>query len=164
MDIEGAFNCISRTAIETAALRHGIPPTIVRWMVGMLTDRRIYTEWMVKRVEGRVSDGYPQGGGDTFTTPVVILVADDLIRILNDSGIFIIGYADDFAFLVGGKCEKVPPDKLMQRLSGVKNWCENKSLRVNPTKTEIVIFTRKYKVRIIIIILLWKKNTVHGGN
>ena len=65
IDIEEAFSCSSRTAIETAALRHGITPIVVRWMVGMLTDRRIYTEWMVKRVEGRVSDTCPQGGGDT---------------------------------------------------------------------------------------------------
>ena len=51
--------------------------------------------------------------------------------------IFTTRYADDFALLVREKCEEVLPDRLMEGLRKVK--CEDKSLRVNLTKTEIVV-------------------------
>ena len=34
----------------------------------------------------------------------------------------------------------------MQRvLRGVKRWCHDKTLSVNPSKTEMILFTRRYK-------------------
>ena len=145
IDIEGAFNCTLRKDIETAALRQGIPQTVVRWIVGMLGDRKVFSEWKGTKVEGIVSDGCPQGG---VLSPLLwTLVADELLRMTNDSGVITVGYADDFALLVKGKYEEVLPDILERTLGKVKEWCEGKKLRVNPTKTDIVIFTRKYKLR-----------------
>ncbi|KMQ86346.1 lian-aa1 retrotransposon protein [Lasius niger] len=41
LDIEGAFNYISVEAIERAAERHGVDPTIRRWLRNMLSSRRL---------------------------------------------------------------------------------------------------------------------------
>ena len=145
IDIEGAFNCTSKRAIVAAASRHNIPQTIIRWIEGMLSGRRVFSEWNDKRVKGLVDDGCPQGG---VSSPLLWnLVVDELIRILNDLGFFAVGYADDIVILIKGKCEEILPDILERGLNTAKRWCEEKSLRVNPTKTEIVIFTRKYKLK-----------------
>lgn len=76
------------------------------------------------------------------------LVADELLQILDGEGIFAVGYADDFAIFVKGKYEEVLPDLMQRALSKVARWCETKSLGVNPNKTEIVVFSRKYKCKI----------------
>ena len=108
----------------------------------MLYERWIFSEWMNETVTGIVDDECPQGG---VSSPLLWnLVVDELIRILNEMGYLTIRYADDIVILVKGKFEKVLPDILERGLEIVRQWCMEKSLRVNPTKTEIVIFTRRY--------------------
>ena len=56
---------------------------------------------------------------------------DALLRRLNDEGFYSQGYADDFVILFRG--------------AHLDLWCYESGLSVNPEKTELVVFTRKYK-------------------
>jgi hypothetical protein len=132
VDIEGAFNSTTRKTIESAMSRQGIPPTIARWVTGSLSDRSVFSEWKGKTVKGRVSEGCPQGG---VISPLLwILVADELLRILEAERIYATAYADDFVILVRGRFEEVLPDLIEKALRRVREWCEGKSLGVNPDK------------------------------
>jgi len=48
----------------------------------------------------------------------------------------------------------------MQRiLHGVETWCSARDLRVNPTKTEMILFTRRYKPEAVRTTLCLKKTS-----
>ena len=64
---------------------------------------------------------------------------------LNNESFYDQGYADDFAILL----RDVPLDTLMglsrSAFHIVELWCNELGLSVNSEKTELVVFTRKYK-------------------
>ena len=55
------------------------------------------------------------------------------------------GYADDGVLLVCGKFLNTVCDAVQRVLCGVERWCHDKTLSVNPNKTEMILFTRRYK-------------------
>jgi ribonuclease HI len=75
------------------------------------------------------------------------LVIDDLLVELNGSGgIYAQGYADDIFILVKGKFPCTVLEVFQRSLNIVQNFCNNVGLSVNPAKTTVIPFTRKYKV------------------
>jgi len=93
------------------------------------------------------------------------LVADSLLKWLNKHGVFAQGFADDGVIIIVGKVLYILSDIMQRMLRGVEKWCADRHLSVNPSKTETILFTRKYKPEIIRpIILLWKRiGAVHSG-
>lgn len=71
------------------------------------------------------------------------LVVDELLILLEESGIEANGYADDIVLFVSGPFENTVRSLMERALSTVKNWCTDFGLNVNPTKTTLVPFTRK---------------------
>jgi len=107
--------------------------------------------------------GLPQGGG---LSPLLwSLVADSLLKWLSKHGVFAQGFADDGVIIIVGKVLYILSDIMQRMLRGVEKWCADRHLSVNPSKTETILFTRKYKPEIIRpIILLWKRiGAVHSG-
>jgi len=40
--------------------------------------------------------------------------------------------------------------EIMQRIiRGIEHWCNARDLRVNPGKSELILFTRKYKAEVV---------------
>ena len=88
-------------------------------------------------------NGLPQGGG---LSPILwSTVADSLLKWLSTQGVFAQGYADDGVVLVCGKFLNTVCDVMQRVLRGVERWCHDKMLSVNPNKTEMILFTRRYK-------------------
>jgi len=52
---------------------------------------------------------------------------------------------DDGVVLVCGKFLNSVCDVMQRVLRGVERWCRDKTLSVNPSKTEMILFTRRYK-------------------
>ena len=85
-------------------------------------------------------NGQSQRGG---LSPILwSTVADSLLQWLGTQGVFAQGYADDGAVLVCGKFLNTVCDVMQRVLRGVKRWCHDKTLSVNPNKTEMILFTR----------------------
>jgi hypothetical protein len=72
-------------------------------------------------------------------------VVDDLLEDLQKEGFPVYGYADETATLVGGNFHNALRDLMINTLQRVQRWCETKGLKVNPLKTNALVFTRKYK-------------------
>ena len=66
------------------------------------------------------------------------------------NGYYTIGYAD---VVVTGKFESTIQEVMASALALIKEWCVNTGLSVNPNKTILVPFTRKYKVNLTPIIM-----------
>ncbi|KMQ83936.1 reverse transcriptase, partial [Lasius niger] len=134
LDIEGAFDNTSNRAIKEATTRHGVPEPLVDWIEDMLTGRNLLVGYGDTAIKGKPDRGCPQGG---VLFPLLwCLVVNDLLEDLQRKGFLTYGYADDIAIV---------------------SWCEAKGLTVNPSKTNILVFTRKYKPEPIEPLKLWGK-------
>ncbi|XP_036138900.1 uncharacterized protein LOC118644432 [Monomorium pharaonis] len=143
LDIEGAFNNTPHEVVCEEAARRGVPEKIVEWIKGML-KRQVTASLGTVSVSGWVERGCPQGG---VLSPLLwCLVADSLLGTLNERGILTLGYADDLAILVRGPFLETLLELTQGALEVVEEWCGRTGLSVNPLKTGLVVFTRKYKV------------------
>jgi len=68
-----------------------------------------------------------------------------LLKWLSKQGIFAQGFADDGVVLIIGKALNILCEVMQRTLHGVEKWCMDRHLSVNPSKTEMMLFTRKYK-------------------
>jgi hypothetical protein len=62
LDIEGAFDRTSFDIIKQAAERHGIDPTICRWICAMLESRNIKATLSGETLGAAADRGCPQRG------------------------------------------------------------------------------------------------------
>nr|XP_012230583.1 PREDICTED: RNA-directed DNA polymerase from mobile element jockey-like [Linepithema humile] len=96
LDIEGAFNNTPHEVVCEEAARRGVPIKLVEWIRGML-GRRVMTSLGTAKVCGWVGRGCPQGG---VLSPLLwCLVADGLLRALDDRGFTAQGYTDTWQYL-----------------------------------------------------------------
>ncbi|XP_059062726.1 uncharacterized protein LOC131855467 [Achroia grisella] len=70
-------------------------------------------------------------------------VVNELIEELNDNDLYTVGYADDIAILITGNFEGTLCDRMREAFRLVERWCKNHELSVNPSKTELIMFTNK---------------------
>ena len=65
---------------------------------------------------------------------------------LNNVGCKVYAYADDIAIVASGKYITTLVEQTNYFLDILSRWCRDHGLSANPNKTEVVLFTRKYKV------------------
>lgn len=144
-DIEGAFNNTSFEAVEEALRCKQVHPLIIRWIGGMLQSRVVTvssgdvtkTAWVIR--------GCPQGG---VLSPLLwSLVIDSLLVEMNQERFYTQGYSDDGVTLIAGKFLGTIGEVMQTALNRVQKWCQDRGLSVNPSKTEMVLFTRKRNVQ-----------------
>ena len=70
---------------------------------------------------------------------------DNLLTNLSEEGCQVVGYADDILIMRRGPFLHTLTELIQGDLGIVKAWCRNTGLGVNPDKTEVMMFTRKYK-------------------
>jgi len=58
----------------------------------------------------------------------------------------VIAYADDVAIIFTGKYPQTLCDLMTAKLKKLVTWAERSGLGINPDKTELVLFSRKYKI------------------
>jgi hypothetical protein len=143
LDIEGALDSTSIDTIKQAMIRHHIPEALVDWTENMLAGRRIMVYHGEKMVEGTPDRGCPQGG---VLSPLLwCLLVNDLLEDLQREGFHVNGYAADITIVAGGRFLTTLRDLMEHALKITYRWCMTKGLVVNPQKTNIMIFTKKYK-------------------
>jgi hypothetical protein len=146
LDIEGAFDSTSIDTIKQAMNRHDVPEVLVDWTENILAERRIVVYHGERVVEGTPGRGCPQGG---VLFPLLwCLIVNDLLEELQREGFHVYGYADDIAIAVGGRFLSTLRYLMEYALKIINRWCKTKGLMVNPQKTNIMIFTKKYKPEI----------------
>ncbi|XP_074112183.1 uncharacterized protein LOC141535918 [Cotesia typhae] len=142
IDIEEAFDNTPFESIRNAVEDFKIEDSITRWIHNMLRLRTVNTE-LSNNVEARVRRGCSQGG---VSSPLMwLLVVNSLLKELNDKKIHAVGYADDVAILVKGSHPEELMSRMQRALDHIQEWCTVRSLKVNPSKTGLVLFTKKRK-------------------
>lgn len=72
-------------------------------------------------------------------------MVNDLLEDLQKDGFQVCGYADDITILVGENLLNTLRDLLTNALMIIQRWYETSGLTVNLLKTDVMVFTRKYK-------------------
>lgn len=163
MDIEGTFDNVSFTAIDKAIERRNLHNIPRRWIRNYLSSRNICYEAYSRRTEVKAKKGSPQGG--VLSPTLWIMVMDNLLKKLQSAKFHVIGYADDLGVICRGKFLGTICERTQAALKIVETWCIETGLGVNPSKTELVVFTNKlrfdnFKPPILFGTKLERKDTV----
>ena len=146
MDIEGAFNNVTTESILEALVDLEVDRQVIKLVSIILQDRLIQAEWGGFKVFKRVRRGTPQGG---VLSPLLwLVVVNVLLRRLETAGCRVIAYADDIVIIVRGKFICSLSELMQYYLSIIATWATSCGLSVNPEKTQLVLFSRKYKIPI----------------
>lgn len=147
IDIEGAFDNTTYESIEKAALHKGCETSTVKWIKAMLASRRIKTKIGDRSATVTAVKGCPQGG---VLSPLLwSIVVDSLLNKLNQKGFETQGYADDLVITIRGRHDRTISSLMQNALNVVNDWSKKENLRVNPSKTTLIPFTRRRKLNLI---------------
>ncbi|KAJ2939962.1 hypothetical protein O0L34_g6668 [Tuta absoluta] len=140
-DIEGAFDKATTDAIAGSLAREGIEPMMGKWIMNALGHRAISTELGGVSHTVRAKRGFPQGG---CLSPLMwCLLLDDLIKTVNRTRVYMQAYSDDGVILVTGRELNMISRIMNDCLKAVLKWCRDRGLNLNPSKTKLIIFTKK---------------------
>ena len=73
------------------------------------------------------------------------LVMNELLLILQQNGCEAISYADDIVLVISGRFVNTIRDMMQLALRSVCMLASDRGLSVNPVKTEVLFFKRRYK-------------------
>jgi len=108
----------------------------------MLTSRVAYST--MGSVHSTFSRGTPQGG---VLSPLLwVIVVNKILLFLEEAGTKVVSYADDVAILLQRKFPQTLCNLMKTALPTVSRWTAEYGLGVNPEKTELILFTSKYKI------------------
>jgi len=144
LDIEGAFNNVRTEAIMRGLLRLKVDDRVSNLINQMLISRIVNSELGESTIRRQVVRGTPQGG---VLSPLLWNIAiNGLLVELEKEGIGVIAYADDVAIAVSGKFLNTIKEVMQKALSVIAKWASSCGLGINPGKTELVLFTKRYKI------------------
>lgn len=121
LDIEGAFDNISYSAVEMSLVSRDVNRTTIVWISKLLKSRSITYETGGHKTSIIPTRGTPQGG--VLSPTLWILVMDDLLHRLSREGYNIIGYADDLVVLCNGLFLNTLCELMQRALRIIERWC-----------------------------------------
>ena len=140
MDIEGAFDSVPFGAITAAMQKRNIPSSISNLIDTMLRNRVMLAHSNDTEKRALAGRGCPQGG---VLSPLLWnLVVDELLKEFERNSAFAFAYADDVTSLSSGSELDIVTINMQKNLNLMEVWCKETGLKVNPSKTTVVLFTR----------------------
>lgn len=141
VDIMGAFDRVQLDSIISSAEELNISRWTVRWIISMLQNRRLSTTDTSCVLKYIPKIGIAQGG--SLSPLIFCIVLNKLIIRLKAAGLKLSVYADDLALSVSGKIPAGLNTKMNEAFQIIEEWCQETGLDVNPSKTEMILFTNK---------------------
>jgi ribonuclease HI len=145
MDIEGAFSKVPVGSLMRGLDDFEVDESIKRFVGAMLRDRTVTATLLGVERSKTIGRGTPQGG---VLSPLLWnMMINELLRVIGKLQIpvHIQAYADDVTILASGLDPETLRSHLNSSLEAMVEWCQTNGLGVNPSKTEVVMFTRNRK-------------------
>ena len=151
LDLSAAFDTVDHAILlKTLSNMYGVQDDALSWFQSYLSNRSFYVS-----VQDASSDykntnfSVPQG---SILGPVLYSAyASPLGGVINAFDINVMGYADDHAlykaFTPKGELERDAILNLERCLSEVHSWMNSNKLKLNPRKTEFILFGSKHQLQ-----------------
>lgn len=143
LDNEKAFDTVWHTGLIYKLIKTNTPNYLVKVIDSYLTNRKftVHLEDSVSNI-GKIQAGVPQG---SILGPLLyILYTHDLPR---SPGTKISIYADDTAIYSTSMSPKLACNKLQTHLDEIQKYCTKWKLKINPLKTEAIIFKDRRHIK-----------------
>ena len=142
LDLSAAFDNINFDSIDKALLHAGSPDSINKWISKFIRNRFVNFHLGTASVIKRILKGSPQGG---ILSPFLFnLVVDILLHKLEElSPDSLTAFADDLCNLISGLNITEAHSKTQDCMNVIHHWCEHNGLKINTTKSCVILFTRK---------------------
>ena len=140
LDIQAAFDTISTAKIYEALIKHDVDTDLAKWYYNYISHRNMYTTINGITQAITTTTGFPQGG--VCSAKFWIIAFNEAIEILNQRGVYGIGFADDCAALLGGNNLHQQMSRIQKVVFDIEEWGRQNGLVFNALKTEVIIFTR----------------------
>ena len=146
LDIEAAFDSVPHAKLIEKLYKLRLPRKIIKFIHLLTSERRIYVQDKSRLIGPKVTDrGVPQG---SVLSPLLFaLYLNDLYMNLTVHA-NISMYADDIVLYVTRKSVTEASFTTQQAVDDIIEGLEAKGLVTSPTKSKIMIFTRKRKIPI----------------
>jgi len=115
-------------------------PAISLSIRNLLSCRRVHSECGTASLVRGAHRGTPQGA--VLSRLLWNLVADDLIKRFERRA----PNADAIGIIITGVCPSTFSSRLESTLREVYEWAEKVGLSINADKTDLILFTKRYKV------------------
>ena len=139
-DLSKAFDTLSHDLLLSKLQNMGFGYSSITWLQSYLSNRTQQVKLgPIKSSIETTEAGVPQG---SILGPILFITftADFHLSFPNCS---ITSYADDTQILVSGKTKKDLKQKIEDTITTAQSWYTKNSLKINPTKTEIMVFNSK---------------------
>ena len=143
LDIQGAFDNAQFKDIEQALRVRGVDSVLVDWAMNSLRQRVVSTSVGSASCTALTTQGTAQGG--VLSALWFVLVVDTLLCQLNGRRFLTVGYSDDTTILLRGICVRTLCAQMQKALDIVERWCAGAGLSVSPEKSELMLFTNRYR-------------------
>ena len=144
MDLRKAFDTVNTKILVNKLHNAGIRGNVLKWCKNYLSNRFQCT--FVNNVKSKllpVTCGVPQG---SVLGPLFFLVyVNDIQDAVNDCGVKL--YADDTVLYQAGVSCIEAETKLQESVSRFKEWCDVNVLTINASKTKVMAFASRSKVK-----------------
>ena len=144
VDLSKAFDTVNHDILIKKLHKAGIRNSLLDWCVNYLSNRsqKTIANNSVSSVK-RISCGVPQG---SVLGPLFFLVyINDLCDALDDCGIHL--YTDDAVLYHSDPFHGQAAAKLQTSLDKFSSWCKSNSLTINCSKTKLMVFGSRSKVK-----------------
>ena len=140
-DIAKAFDTVWHNGLRYRLTQLGLPAAAVRFLSNYLEGRSISVQIGNSRTTPfQPTSGVPQGG--VLSATLFLIYMASCPRPVTPST-KISQYADDTALWTTEKCPQKAAALLQTALLELADWCGKWKIRLNPDKTQIILFTKR---------------------
>ena len=141
LDIEKAFDAVWRIGLQNQLLKIGVHKPLITWVNSFLSQRSIFVKInSTKSSTFSTLAGVPQG---SVIAPILFLVYGSGVPEIPAQ---ISQFADDFALYYRSRSCRIIQEKLQYSLDKLIKWCEKLKIRINPGKTNFMLFKNPSKI------------------
>ena len=141
LDVEKAFDSVWHDGLRYKINQYGLPDKIIRLLASFIQKRtiavRIHEEYSISVP---LNAGTPQG---SVLSPLLFLIYVNDIPIDPKNKIQVSQFADDLGLWSQDRNTNRIQIRLQAALKDLEAWCSIWRIKLNPTKTQVTLFTKK---------------------
>lgn len=143
LDINAAYDNVNISILKNKLIKLNVPNLLINFIVNMLYER--YVKYSLDQcgnesIDRTVWKGLPQG---SVLSPILYNIYTYDLEISVKRYANVLQYADDLLLYVSGRSLDAISESLSFALDALKVWLDNNGLDLSPSKSSVVVFSRK---------------------